>query len=41
VGIDEEGETISHKLDIEMIKNIIVWEDISNLPQPSFEFQSF
>ena len=26
---------------IEMIKNIIVWEDISNLPQPSFEFQSF
>jgi hypothetical protein len=41
VGIDNEGETISHKLDIEMIKKIVVWEDISNLPQPSFEFQSF
>ena len=41
VGIDNEGETVSHKLDIEMIKKIVVWEDISNLPQPSFEFHSF
>ena len=41
VGIDEEGETISHKLDIEMIKKIVIWEDISNLPEPSFEFVSF
>jgi hypothetical protein len=41
VGIDEEGETISHNLDIDIIRNIIVWEDISNLPEPSFEFQSF
>lgn len=41
VGIDAEGETISHKLDIEMIKKIVIWEDISNLPEPSFEFVSF
>ena len=41
VGIDEEGETVSHKLDIEMIKKIVIWEDISNLPEPSFEFISF
>jgi hypothetical protein len=41
VGIDNEGETVSHKLDIEMIEKIVVWEDISNLPQPSFEFHSF
>ena len=41
VGIDNEGETISHGLDIELIKKIIVWEDISNLPEPSFEIHTF
>lgn len=41
VGIDNEGETISHNLDIEMIKKIVVWEDVSNLPQPSMEFYTF
>jgi hypothetical protein len=41
VGIDEEGESISHTLNVQAIRDIIIWEPIENLPSPSFEFTSF
>lgn len=41
VGIDEEGESISHKLNINGILSMVIWESIENLPEPYFEFTSF
>jgi hypothetical protein len=38
VGINEEGESIDHQLDIEIIKDIVRWEDVARLPQPSMTF---
>ena len=38
VGINDEGESIDHQLDIEIIKDIVRWEDIAKLPQPSMTF---
>jgi hypothetical protein len=38
VGINDEGESIDHQLDIEIIKDIVRWEDVAKLPQPSMTF---
>jgi hypothetical protein len=38
VGINDEGESIDHQLDIEIIKDIVRWEDVARLPQPSMTF---
>ena len=38
VGINEEGESIDHQLDLEIIKDIVRWEDVANLPEPSMTF---
>lgn len=39
VGINDEGESIDHQLDIEIIKDIVRWEDVARLPQPSMTFK--
>lgn len=38
VGIDEEGECIDHQLDVEIIKDIVRWDEVANLPAPSMTF---
>jgi hypothetical protein len=38
VGINDEGESIDHQLDIEIIKDIVRWEDVAKLPPPSMTF---
>jgi hypothetical protein len=38
VGINDEGESIDHQLDVEIIKDIVRWEDVAKLPQPSMTF---
>jgi hypothetical protein len=38
VGINDEGESIDHELDIEIIKDIVRWEEVAKLPQPSMTF---
>ncbi len=38
VGIDSEGESIDHALDVELIKDIVKWDEIANLPAPSMTF---
>jgi len=38
VGINDEGESIDHELDLEIIKDIVKWEDVAKLPQPSMTF---
>ena len=38
VGKDDEGNSIDHQLDVEIIKDIVRWDDVANLPQPSMTF---
>jgi hypothetical protein len=38
VGIDAEGECVDHLLDVEIIKDIVKWDNVANLPQPSMTF---
>ena len=38
VGVDEEGECIDHALDVEIIKDIVKWDEVANLPAPSMTF---
>ena len=38
LGINDEGESIDHQLDIEIIKDIVRWEDVAKLPPPSMTF---
>ncbi len=38
VGVDEEGECIDHALDEEIIKDIVLWDDVANLPAPSMTY---
>ena len=40
VGINNEGETISHILDLNIIKNIVKWEDVNSLPEPTMRVYS-
>jgi len=38
VGIDEEGESIDCTLNIALIKGIVAWRNIDDLPEPSITF---
>ncbi len=41
VSTDEEGETQSHFLKIEILKSIITFRDVADLPKPSWNVYSF
>lgn len=41
VSTDDEGETQSHNLKIEILKSIITFRDVADLPKPSWKVYSF